>query len=340
MAADVRIKELVCDYLGSLQKAGCLTLPVDEEASGILRAWWKAMKSGVTLPPVQQVAPPTAAPENPPPPAAAARVEPTPTAAPAAPAEKGPGVNEELRRTIDMLHRAMDGGEIEEGQQGEEDERLYFRSGGNSPQEAWEQAPLLLARWAPLRELGTLRETVVWGTGSLSAPVMFVGDAPNYYDEREKRPFCGEAGAKLDGVLKAMELSREQVYLTHFVKFRPMVPHQTINNRPPSRDELRRSLPVLEFELGIVRPRVIVALGVTAARGLLQLEDLPLAACREVQGAAFCGVPVVVTHHPGYLLRTTSMAERRALWEDMLRAMELAGLPITAKQRSYFLPKS
>lgn len=322
MAADVSIKELVCDYLATLQKAGRLTLPVDEEARAVLRAWMLAKKRGVALP-VAVAAPPAAA--------APAK------AAGAAGAEE----DEQIRHIVASLHRAIeepgeDGASAEEGEEME----VFFRPGGNSPQEAWARAAQLLPRWEPLRALGSLRDTLVWATGSLSAQIMLVGDAPGYYDELEQKPFCGEAGAKLDGVLKAMELTREQVYLTHLVKFRPGVPLQTTNNRPPSKEEVRLSLPVLEFEVRLVRPRVIIAMGVIAARALLQLGELPLAACRQVQGAAFCGVPVVVTHNPGYLLRTTALAERRLLWEDMLRAMELAGLPITPRQRGYFLPKS
>lgn len=318
MAADVSIKALVCDYLGALQKAGQLTLPVDEEARAVLRAWMIAKKRGVTLP----VA--TSSPEIKAPPALHEGAEP-------------PVVEDEVRQAMAELHRAVEEPTAENV--ADEAEEIFFRPGGRTPQESWELAASLLPRWTPLRELGTLRDTLVWGEGPLSAAVMLVGDAPGYYDEREKKPFCGEAGAKLDGVLKAMELTREQVYTTHLVKYRPMTPQQTTNTRPPNRDEVRVSLPVLQFEVGVVKPRVIVALGVIAARALLQLGDLPLAACRQVKDAAFCGVPVVVTHHPSYLLRTTALAERRLLWEDMLRAMEIAQLPISERQRGYFLPK-
>lgn len=324
MAADVSIKTLVCDYLGALQKAGQLTLPVDEEARAILRAWMLAKKKGRSVGLPEAGAPPAKMPSEP-----AATV-------PAAVA--GSAEDESIRNMVAALHRALESPVEDEAEK--EDEEVFFRPGlGNSPQESWLLAQRLMARWEPLRALGTLRDTLVWGAGSLSAPVMLVGDAPGYFDELEKKPFCGEAGAKLDGILKAMELTREQVYLTHLVKYRPSVPNQTTNNRPPSKDEVRVSLPVLEYEVRLVKPRVIIALGVIAARGLLQLEDLPLSACRQVQGASFCGVPVVVTHNPGYLLRTTALAERRLLWEDMLRAMELAGLPVSPRQRGYFLPK-
>lgn len=319
MAADVSIKELVCDYLGALQKAGQLTLPVDEEARAVLRAWMLAKKRGVALPVPQPAAAPPSAQQEP---------------------QQEEPQEQLIRSMMDEVYGAIErpGGEAPM-QQEEEACEIFFRPGGNSPQESWALAAQLIERWEPLHQLNSLRDTLVWGAGSLCAPIMFVADAPGYYDELEQKPLSGESGAKLDGVLKAMELTREQVYITHLVKYRPAVPRQTTNNRPPNKEEMRLSLPVLEFELRLVKPRVVVALGVTAARGILQLEELPLSACRQVRGASFCGVPVVVTHHPSYLLRTTALAERRALWEDMLRAMELAQLPITPKQQGYFLPK-
>lgn len=189
-----------------------------------------------------------------------------------------------------------------------------------------------------MRELETLREQAVMGDGDRRAAVMFVGDAPNYYDEQAGRPFAGAAGEKLDGMLAAMGVSRASVYITYAVPFRPALPRQTTNNRPPSVEEIRLGRPVLEAQASLVQPRVIIALGVIAARCLLQVDDWPLDAFRRKEGR-FSGIPVVVTHHPSYLLRTSDLAERRLVWEDMLRAMELAGLPVSAKQQGYFLPR-
>lgn len=304
------IKSLMREYLQALQAGGKLKLPVDEPARAILRKWVEMARSGRG-----RAALPVPAP-------AALPAEPEPAAVP-------PPDMDELRREMETAPAAE-----------EEEMQLYFRPAGQNPDEQWEQAQQLIARWEPLRTLKTLRDTPVWGEGTRPARILFVGDAPNYYDEQARRPFSGEAGAKLDAMLKAMALNRQSVYITHLVKYRPAMPRQTFNNRPPSRDEVRVSLPVLEFEVRMVRPRVIVALGVIAARGLLRREDLPLAACQQVADAQFCGVPVVVTHHPSYLLRTTSLSERRRLWEEMLRVMEMAGLPINEKQRGYFLPKS
>jgi DNA polymerase len=215
----------------------------------------------------------------------------------------------------------------------------FFRPGGSNAGEAWENMQRLLPTWAPLRQLGTLREKVVLPQGNRQADIVFVGDAPGYHDEKAGLPFQGEAGGKLDGMLKAMGLTREQVYLTHLVKFRPAQPRQTLNTRPPSDKELLFSRPVVDFELRLVQPRVIVALGVIAARGLLQQGNLPLAAYQE-RVWDYNGIPVIVTHHPSYLLRTSDLGERRRLWEEMLHVMEIAGLPINDKQRGYFLPKA
>ena len=313
MAADVSIKELVCDYLGALQKAGQLRLAVDDEARAVLRSWMLAKKHGVA-----HAAPQTAAPD-----------------------QAEPQADPALRNMVNEVYSAIEQpAAAPPDEPDDEAAEIFFRPGGNSPQESWQRAAQLIERWEPLQKLNSLRKTLVWGAGSLSAPIMFVADAPGYYDELEQKPLRGESGAKLDAMLKAMDLTRDQVYITHLVKYRPSVPRQTTNNRPPNKEEMRVSLPVLEFELRLVKPRVVVALGVTATRGILQLDDqLPLAACRQIPGASFCGVPVVVTHHPSYLLRTTALAERRSLWEDMLRAMELAQLPITPKQQGYFLPK-
>lgn len=222
--------------------------------------------------------------------------------------------------------------------EGEEENIPYFRPGGNSPEEIWNNFARMLPGWPPLHSLGTLRDKAVPGEGNRHADIMFIGDAPNYYDEKAGRPFQGEAGSKLDGMLKAMGLTREQVYITHFVKFRPSLPRQTTNNRAPNEKELLFSSSITELEIRLVQPRVIVALGVIAARGLLRLGDLPLSAYQQQQ-CRYNGIPVVVTHHPSYLLRTSDLTERRHLWEEMLHVMEMARLPISAKQRGYFLKK-
>lgn len=311
--------ELVLQYLHTLQEQGAERLAVDDAARTVLREWMLAARNGVRKPIVQPAAP---AVPQPVPTGSAPRQQPSP-----ADIETGTY----LRSALEEDAPAAESDTATE-------EVPFFRPGGSNADEVWENMLRLLPVWRPLRELGTLRTAAVPGEGNRRASIMFVGDAPNYYDEREGRPFRGEAGEKLNGILKAMGLTREQVYLTHLVKFRPSLPRQTTNNRAPNDKEIRFSTSVVELEARLVQPKVIVALGIIAARGLLQRGELPLSAYRQERGL-FCGIPVIVTHHPSYLLRTNDLAERRALWLEMLQAMELAGLPISDKQRAFFTKK-
>ncbi len=192
--------------------------------------------------------------------------------------------------------------------------------------------------WAPAKSLGSLRETMVFATGNPEARVMLVGEAPGYQEEREREPFVGPAGQKLNDILKAMGLSREEVYISNIVKFRPATPNQTTNNRKPTPEEMEACLPFVRAEIGIVKPECIVALGGTAAEGLLKLTGT----VTSMRGPwhDFEGTPVRVTYHPSYLLQSGgNMNVKRQVWEDMLEVMEKLGLPISDKQRGFFLPK-
>jgi DNA polymerase len=193
--------------------------------------------------------------------------------------------------------------------------------------------------WAPAKSLGSLRETMVFAIGNPEARVMLVGEAPGYQEEREREPFVGPAGQKLNDILKAMGLSREEVYISNIVKFRPATPNQTTNNRKPTQEEMEACLPFVRAEIGIVKPECIVALGGTAAEGLLKLTGT----VTSMRGPwhDFEGTPVRVTYHPSYLLQSGGNTNvKRQVWEDMLAVMEKLGLPISDKQRGFFLPKA
>ncbi len=193
--------------------------------------------------------------------------------------------------------------------------------------------------WTPAKSLGSLRETMVFSSGNPEARVMLIGEAPGYHEERERKPFVGDAGLKLDSILKAMELSREETYLSYIVKFRPATPRQTTNNRKPTAGEMAACLPFIRAEIGIVKPQCIIALGETAAAGLLGIDDT-VASMREAWHD-FEGTPVRVSYHPSHLLQTTGGNQiKRQLWEDMLAVMEKLGLPISERQRGFFLPKA
>jgi uracil-DNA glycosylase len=192
--------------------------------------------------------------------------------------------------------------------------------------------------WAPARKLGSLRGTMVFSTGNPEADLMFVGEAPGYQEEQQREPFVGPAGQKLDDIIKAMGLSRPQVYISNIVKFRPSMSGQTTNNRKPTAEEMASCMSFIRAEVEIVKPRCIVALGGTAGEGLLGLSGSVTA--MRGKWHEFGGIPVRVTYHPSYLLRSNSIRDKRAVWEDMLEAMEKLGMPISEKQRSFFVSRS
>ena len=194
------------------------------------------------------------------------------------------------------------------------------------------------------RGLDTLRDQVVFATGNPEADLMFVGEAPGAEEEKQKQPFVGPAGQKLNQIIQAMGLNREDVYISNIVKFRPKIGDgrfQGAKNRKPTPHEMSVSVKIVRSEIEVIEPKVIVALGATAAEGLLESSG-PLSSMRgrfhEVDG-----VPVAVTYHPSYLLRVEGDAdagrarrEKRKVWEDALMVMEKLGLPVSDQQRGFF----
>ncbi len=179
---------------------------------------------------------------------------------------------------------------------------------------------------------------MVFATGNPDARLVLVGEAPGYQEEREREPFVGPAGQKLNDILKAMGISREEVYISNIVKFRPATPRQTTNNRKPSPEEMASCLPFVCAEIDIIKPSCIVALGGTAAEGLLGLSGT----VGSMRGSwhEFGGIPVRVTYHPSYLLQSgANLSIKRQVWEDRLTVMEKLAMPISKKQRGFFLSK-
>jgi DNA polymerase len=138
-----------------------------------------------------------------------------------------------------------------------------------------------------------------------------------------------------------MGLARSDVYIGNIMNWRPELPTgadgvQT-GNRPPTEAEMAHCLPYLRAQIEVVAPQILVALGATAAKGLLGPKAF--GALGEVRGRwhEFGGRPLMVTYHPSYILRTPTNRSKRMIWEDLLKVMERANLPISAKQRGYFL---
>lgn len=206
-------------------------------------------------------------------------------------------------------------------------------------------------RWEALRTLvlgdpvcqANVREAraVVFGVGNIDAQIMFVGEAPGAEEEKQGEPFVGPAGQLLTKMIGAMGLAREEVYIGNIMNWRPQMPvkadGEQYGNRPPTAEEMAYCLPFLRAQIEVVAPQVIVALGATAAHGLLGADAFK--ALGEVLGHwhEFAGRPLMVTYHPSYILRNQSNRSKRMIWEDLLQVMERAGLPVSDKQRGFFL---
>jgi len=153
----------------------------------------------------------------------------------------------------------------------------------------------------------------VFGVGDENADWLFVGEGPGADEDERGEPFVGQAGKLLDNMLASIKLKRgDNVYIANIVKCRPP------NNRAPEADEVATCLPYLKQQIALIKPKLIVALGKTAATSLLGKE----ATLGSMRGAFhdFEGIPLLVTYHPAYLLR--SPAEKAKAWEDLCMAVK------------------
>jgi len=179
------------------------------------------------------------------------------------------------------------------------------------------------------------RKSVVFGVGSIDAELMFVGEAPGADEDAQGEPFVGKAGELLTRIIGTMGLTRETVYIANILKCRPDTPGESSGNRKPTPEEMQTCIPWLHQQIDLIRPRVLVALGGTAVEGLLG-KTLGITKLRG-NWQTYRGIPLMPTYHPAYLLRNQAMTEKRKVWEDMLAAMEKLGMPISDKQRGFFL---
>ena len=166
---------------------------------------------------------------------------------------------------------------------------------------------------------------LVFGEGNPDAELVFVGEAPGEAEDELGRPFVGPAGQKLDEMIRAMGLRREEVYIANVLKTRPP------DNRTPLPEEVERCGPFLIEQLLAVRPKAIVALGgpatklvtgtdqgITRLRGTWQQWTPP-------EGSDCAPIPVMPTYHPSYVLRNYTAKVRGEVWSDLKRVLELLG---------------
>ena len=163
--------------------------------------------------------------------------------------------------------------------------------------------------------LSATRTRTVFGVGSLQARWLVVGEAPGADEDARGEPFVGRAGQLLNAMLRAIGLAREEVYITNVLKCRP--PH----NRDPAAAETVQCMPYLERQVALLTPSILLVVGRIAAQTLLQTHE-PLSRLRQqVHTFGPSRVPLIVTYHPAYLLRTP--ADKRKSWEDLKFAREV-----------------
>lgn len=212
-----------------------------------------------------------------------------------------------------------------------------------SKQARWDALLRLVTEDAVCRAHVRPGKKIVLGVGSLDAKIFFCGEAPGAEEEEQGEPFVGPAGQLLTRMIQGMGLARSDVYIGNIMNWRPELPTSAdgvqYGNRPPTSDELAYCLPYLKAQLEIVDPDLIVALGSTATQGLLGAGSFKTLGEIRSQWKLFAGKPVMVTYHPSYILRNPTNRSKRAIWEDLLKVMERASLPISDKQRTFFLDK-
>jgi DNA polymerase len=164
-------------------------------------------------------------------------------------------------------------------------------------------------------ELSRCRHSVVFGVGSPRAEIMFVGEAPGHDEDMQGEPFVGRAGELLTKIISAMGYKREDVYIANVLKCRPP------QNRTPLPDEISNCLPYLLSQIELIQPKVIVALGATAVRALLDVQ-LGITKMRG-HWYTFRDIPIMPTFHPAYLLRNPPA--KKEVWEDMKAVLEKLG---------------
>ena len=168
--------------------------------------------------------------------------------------------------------------------------------------------------------LGSTRKNIVFGEGNPEAGILVVGEGPGATEDETGRPFVGRSGKLLDKIFASIDLDREKLFIANIVKCRPP------NNRTPSAGESETCSKFLEQQIEIMKPGIIIALGASAARTLLDTRT----GIGLLRGEfhSYMDTPVLVTYHPAALLRSPAL--KRPVWEDMKKLksfMDEAGLP-------------
>lgn len=179
--------------------------------------------------------------------------------------------------------------------------------GASSTGMSWDELATTVSACRQCR-LGERRKQAVLGVGDTGADWLFVGEAPGVEEDQRGEPFVGPAGKLLDNMLAAIGLMRgRDVYIANAVKCRPP------ENRTPAAEEIAICRSYLERQIELIQPKLIVALGRPAAQALLQAEVKIGSARGKLH--AYKGIPLIVSYHPAYLLRT--LMDKAKAWEDL-----------------------
>lgn len=182
--------------------------------------------------------------------------------------------------------------------------------------------------------LAGTRTRTVFGEGSPTAKVMFIGEGPGKQEDLSGRPFVGRAGELLTRIIeRGMGIPRSSVYIANLVKCRPTLDLNMVRDRPPDPDEVEACTPYLFGQVEIIRPKVIVALGSPSTKFLLKTGT----GITKMRGnwGEFNGIPVMPTYHPSYILRNGGETSplRREVWDDIKKVMEKLGMPVPAGRK-------
>ncbi len=167
-----------------------------------------------------------------------------------------------------------------------------------------------------LCDLHKTRNKVVFGIGSQSAKIMFIGEAPGANEDLQGEPFVGRAGMLLNSMLQSIGLKRDDVYIANILKCRPP------GNRDPQPEEVKLCTPYLQQQIALIQPKILVAVGRIAAQFLLDTAE-PMSRLRgQTYQYGQQKTPLLVTYHPAYLLRSPS--EKRKAYTDFLIIKNIA----------------
>jgi len=166
--------------------------------------------------------------------------------------------------------------------------------------------------------LAGTRTNVVFGVGNPNADLMFIGEAPGRDEDLQGEPFVGRAGQLLTDIIKAMKLTRDDVYIANVIKCRPP------ENRNPEPDELDECRPFLRRQVELIQPKVIVTLGRFGLQSLTE-KGYSISAVRG-QWLDYNGIKLMPTYHPAYLLRNP--AAKKDVWSDMKKVMAELGIAV------------